>query len=580
MGETEFQQRWEFRRNEDNDLDSSCDDSKSSNGPLLKKHKLVSSLISVDDDGDETSETSRLKQQQHQQQEEDNDNPGSVGQINIGKAKKRKTRNMSSNLQKSKMKRDAPGEVDLQKGETSANDPAPLDDLKNFMDSLLNDLKVTRENLLKCMMEEMQKLVAADATPEMKRKKRCHMGKKKVQLQQKKRSKKVQNQHEKSHKESMQFQHPNKSEKSIQVQHQTSFQETVIAQQENNFQANIKQQVQHQEEENVSRQPQNDFKYGMRTQNCNNRSLVRFPEGINALGDGVDSGQVTELITPSKMNKGDSLSNVQTSCADQNVQMNRHRSVVLAIEAQKSKGGYSKRNGKGKKTVHHRDHYQEPEDQGGQGHATRAAVSGTNAEKLGSSVVQNSLSNPSGLSPSSMYLTLPTVLSEPIAANHGLDPSLCNYLLPRMAENKRGGNSERVNQMLEPSSNQGSFPVLQPEERIRSFSLIGSRNMGYGNQNSALTAGFETGFQVPYHQGIDFGLNITRQVSPQYLSQENSKPMGLRMNGGAVKFSGGSYNLSEHIAANNLHSHPAYKSDGRLLPYLMQNIKDGHLFLQ
>ena len=103
MGELEFQQLWEFRRNEDNDLDSSCDDSKSSTGLLLKKNKQVSSLISVGDD--ETSETRTLKQK-------DNENPGRGGQINIGKAKKRKTRNISSKLQNSKMKRDSPEELD------------------------------------------------------------------------------------------------------------------------------------------------------------------------------------------------------------------------------------------------------------------------------------------------------------------------------------------------------------------------------------------------------------------------------------------------------------------------------------
>ncbi|XVE64827.1 hypothetical protein DITRI_Ditri07aG0133100 [Diplodiscus trichospermus] len=165
MGELEFQQCREFRRNEDNDLDSSCDDSKTSTEPLLKKHKLVSSLISVGDD--ETSESSRLQQK-------DNRNPGRGGQIHIRKAKKRKTRNRSRKLQSSKVKRVSPEEVDLEKGETSAYDPAPLDDLKNFMDSLLKDLKVTRENLLKCMMEEMQYLMADDTTPEPKWRKLRH----------------------------------------------------------------------------------------------------------------------------------------------------------------------------------------------------------------------------------------------------------------------------------------------------------------------------------------------------------------------------------------------------------------------
>ncbi|XWS52630.1 hypothetical protein CRYUN_Cryun11dG0087300 [Craigia yunnanensis] len=67
------------------------------------------------------------------------------------------------------MRRDSPKEVDLQKRETSAYDPAPLNDLKNFMDSLLKDLKVTREDLLKWILEEMQKLVAGDTILEPKR---------------------------------------------------------------------------------------------------------------------------------------------------------------------------------------------------------------------------------------------------------------------------------------------------------------------------------------------------------------------------------------------------------------------------
>ncbi|XVF13110.1 hypothetical protein REPUB_Repub08aG0179800 [Reevesia pubescens] len=349
----------------------------------------------------------------------------------------------------------------------------------------------------------------------------------------------------------------------------------------------MKQQVQLQEEENFNRQHHNDFKYGMTSQNCNNIPLVRFPEGIiaagasgyfNALGDQVDSGQATELINSSKKKKGDSLSisvkrNLQTS-SDPSVQVQSPNTVVLAIEAQKGKGGSVKGSAKGKKTVDHSDHYQVPEDQSDHGHVMRTAVASTNGENLRSSAVQNFLSSSSGQAPSSMYLMLPTVLTEPIVANHGLDASLCNYILPRVAEVERGVNSERVNQILEPSSRQGSFPIVPPEERIRSFALMGSRNMGCITQNSTPTSGIGTGFPVPLHQGMDIDLSISRQVNPQYLSQETSKPQGLRINGG-------SYNLSEHIAANNHHSHPAYKSDhGRLMSYQMQNIKDGHLFLQ
>ncbi|XP_021295136.1 uncharacterized protein LOC110424764 isoform X2 [Herrania umbratica] len=580
MGELEFQQRWEYRRR-DNDFDSSCDDSKSSSEPLRKKHKLVSSLISVGD-----HETSGLKQK-------DNDNPGTGDQINVGKAKKRKARNISNNLQNSKRKRDSPKEVDLPEGETSAYDPVPLDDVKNFMESLLEDLKVTRENLLKLLMEEMQKLVADDTTPEPKRRKRGHRGKK-VQLQPTKKSKKVQDQHGKTAKESMQVQHPNNFEESIQVQQHNNFQKTVLAQQQNNFQVNV---MQLQEEENINRQHQNDIKYGMRSQNCNNRSLVGLPKSshaaystdcFNALGDGVDSGKVTEVITSSKKSEGDSSSisaksNLQTSCADQDVQLQSHKSVVLAIEAQKRKGGSLERSVKSKNTVDRSSHFQVPEDQGGHGQAMRTALATekTNGEMLGSSVVQNFLSSPSGQAPSSMYLTLPTVLTEPIVApivaNRGLDASLYDYILPRVAMKKRGANSERMNQILEASCTQGSFPVIHPEERIQSFAPMGSRNTGCVNQNSTPTSGIGNGYPLPLHQGIDVGLCIPRQVHAEYLYQDNDKTLALRMNGGAISFAGGTYNLSEHPAANNRHFHSTYQSDSGLMSYQLQNIKDGHL---
>ena len=75
-----FQQRWEFRRR-DSDVDSSSDNSKlsSSGEPVLKKHKLVSSLISPEND--ETSGTPRS-------QPEDKSDHGSGDQFKIGKANK------------------------------------------------------------------------------------------------------------------------------------------------------------------------------------------------------------------------------------------------------------------------------------------------------------------------------------------------------------------------------------------------------------------------------------------------------------------------------------------------------------
>ncbi|KAK8485458.1 hypothetical protein V6N11_009868 [Hibiscus sabdariffa] len=516
MGELEFRQRWEFRRNDDDDPDSSFDDS-------------VSRLIPPGDD--ETSEVSRLKQ-------EDNENPGKVGQINVGKVKKRKTRNKSS----SKMKKDSPQEVDLHKGETSAHDHAPLDELKIFMESLLEDLKITRESLLKWMVDEMQHLVG-----DLSREPGHGDDIDKVHLQKRKKSRK--DQHGKTHMESMQSHRSSHSDDCVQVQLHTDLQ-----------QQNNKQQVPSRDEEN------RNFGYGM------DRSLVRFPTGVtvpgstdylNALGDRLGSAKFAELITSSKR-KGD---NLLIAAAKPNHQTgDAITSVVLAIEDKKSQGGSLKSSARGKKTIDLSDNHQ-----AGHGRAIRTA--GTFGH---------------GQEPWSMYPMLPTSLTQQIAANQGPDPSLYKYVVPRSGETKSCMNSERVNQMLEPGSTQGSFPVIPPEETIQRFALTGPRNMDCINQTSTPSCfGMGTGYRFPLHQGTDFGSSIPnprqfnpaypRQNNPQNPPQETSKPLGLKMNGGAAKFSGGSYNLSEHITANNHHSNPTYKFDGRLLSYQMQNLKDGHL---
>ncbi|OMO58628.1 hypothetical protein COLO4_34476 [Corchorus olitorius] len=521
-----FQQRWEYRKT-DNDLDSSCDDSKSSNDPLHKRHNLVSSLVSVGDD--ETSESIRLKQK-------DNDNTaGTEGlqQINVGKAKKRrKTKNVSNDSRKTRRKKkDSPQEVvDLQKGETNApGSAAPIDEVKTFMETLLEELRVTRENLVKEMMEELQKIGAYDTTTlELNRRKRRH------------RKEEVQDQHEKNPKDqSTQFQNPNSFEESIQVQN-------FLAQQQNNFQGNS------------NLQEQNNFGYGMRIQNCSNKSSIGHAKSNDADHSAYyfDALKVTEPITLSKKN-----------------QVEGQKTVVLAIEAPKSKGRSSKRSVKGKKTVNCSNQYQGPENQA----RTEVASDKSNGEKLGSSnILPSFLSSSSFQAPSSMYLTLPTVLTEPLVPNHGLNDhaSLCNYVPQRVAEKKR----DHVNPlMMEPNCNQGSFPVIQqPEERIRSFGLVGSRNIAGNNisQNSTLSSsGIGSGFPVPFYQGMDFTVGSSIP-----------KPVTSELYRGATSFlPGGSYNLSEHLAANNNHHmHSAYKSggSGRLMSYQYQNVKDSHFFPQ
>ncbi|KAK8504966.1 hypothetical protein V6N13_133665 [Hibiscus sabdariffa] len=448
MGEMEFQQRWELRRKKVEGLDPSFGGLKPSSEPLLKKHKPAPSLILVDDD--ETSETNRFEQK-------NNGNPGTGDHVNVGKAKKCRTRNV-----RNKLKRDCP-----EKNDTRVHVADPLDQLKSMMESLLKDFKVTREDLLKWMLEEMKILVTDYTCPEPKRRRQGH-GRKKIHLQQMKKSKKVEDQCENPHKESMQFRHPNSSEKSIQVQHNTNLREPV--------------QI----------------------------------EGI--IGDAL----------PKSAN-----AHVQAS-SDQNVKvLQGHESVVLAIEAQKGKGGSLKRNAKGKKAVDCSTHRQVPEDQGGHCQAMTTAVTAATGEKFRLSSARNFLPSLSGQTP---------LFTEPNVASQGLDASFFNY--------------------IQASCNQGS--LIQPEERSRSFGLVGSKNMGSLDLNSPSALSMGNGFSVPFQQPMEVGSSITREMNPQYLAKENSKQLSLMMNGG-------SYNLSEIIASNNHHC---------FMSYQMQNFKDGRLFRQ
>ena len=147
-----FQQRWEFRRR-DSDVDSSSDNSKSSSSgePVLKKHKLVSSLISPEND--ETSGTPRSQQ-------EGKSDLSSGDQFKIGKANKMQIGSSKrKNLYSKETKRDSFKKVNKKKSKSNACDLATLDDFKIFMESLLEDLKVARENLFVWMREEMHNLM-------------------------------------------------------------------------------------------------------------------------------------------------------------------------------------------------------------------------------------------------------------------------------------------------------------------------------------------------------------------------------------------------------------------------------------
>ncbi|KAL6990387.1 hypothetical protein U1Q18_047569 [Sarracenia purpurea var. burkii] len=185
-------------------------------------------------------------------------------------------------------------------------------------------------------------------------------------------------------------------------------------------------------------------------------------------------------------------------------------------------------------------------------------------------------SNLSGHVVSSPYLTIPTVLSEPQAENHRLDPS-CKYTQPGAVEDKTDMNLGRAKLLIDASTRRGYFTGIQMTEHSASSSQMGSQNVSYLNQQNTQTSTMGTGFPVPLHQGLGNVFNIPSQAM-ENSSQGNNNILGLRLNGAAIRFSRGSHALSDHFVPSNIRSQMNYKTDAGLLAFGNQDLKDGHLY--
>ncbi|KAK1367494.1 hypothetical protein POM88_033586 [Heracleum sosnowskyi] len=141
-----FQQIWGFRGGDD-DIDSSSDDSKSGEA----NHKLASVVLPVND---ETSDD--LDHQKIDKVEPDGEQPRKprIKKRVTAKAKgkKRKTENAFKK------------EVGKKKRKSNALNSAILDELKIFTVSIIQDLKVEREQMFAQMKEEMQNLVSVKSS--------------------------------------------------------------------------------------------------------------------------------------------------------------------------------------------------------------------------------------------------------------------------------------------------------------------------------------------------------------------------------------------------------------------------------
>lgn len=174
---------------------------------------------------------------------------------------------------------------------------------------------------------------------------------------------------------------------------------------------------------------------------------------------------------------------------------------------------------------------------------------------------------------SSSYLTLPLVLPEPVIEQHRIDSSSKNF-----SQLDTNVNSERANVVNDANTDHGYFMGIQADDQFGSFAHVGSKNMGFYDQHITQTSTISSGFPVPLHHRLDNGFNIPSQVVMENPSRGNNNVSGLRMNGGANRFSGGNHALPDHLIANNFHGHMNYKPDGGFKAVGKRNINDGHLY--
>ncbi|KAJ6714450.1 hypothetical protein OIU85_026002 [Salix viminalis] len=259
--------------------------------------------------------------------------------------------------------------------------------------------------------------------------------------------------------------------------------------------------------------------------------------------------------------------NSKPSPSDKNVQMQKPKSIVLGIRAQ-CNGGSSQRSAKGRKTTDSNNHHQATEHQSDYAPVIGSMASGgkNKEERLALSAEPMFPADSSNQVASSMYLTLPTVLTKPLEANHKFDTSSLKSIQPRLAGNQTGTSSERSNLILGSSSHHRYFQEMQPEESNRSFAQLSSRDVSYFNQNSTMPSILGNGLPFPFLQAVNSSFNIPTQVSLENLARESSTP-SLNMNGGAIGLPGGSYSFSEQFIASNFLNHSSYRTDGRLMPY-------------
>ncbi|KAF3448577.1 hypothetical protein FNV43_RR09290 [Rhamnella rubrinervis] len=547
-----FQQRCEFRRENIFEYSSEKSKSSSSSEPAHKKHKLVSSLISLENE--EAINDCSLQQNGELSPHAENPNKFSEG-------RKVYIRKMDT-LSVKDLKRDSNKRVSRKKDKPCVFEGAALDDLKIFMNSLLEDLKVTSEDLFTWMKEEMQKLESdnTDMQPEMRE--GSDIGKSNRVYDHENLEVDMQVDHQNDFEENIQEHHQNSSEENLLIQNRNGFKDDCFWQHQNSFNDSLCMQDPEKPEESSKAEHQNNFEENMQMQHQNNFELSMIAGSLER--DIKSDKETAEFEDPTEKYRGEKLvlpvkPNNQSSAVNYNVLMQDQKNSASGWVSKYYNGGSLENFRKGKRTtdsncyqvLKHRD--QEIE-------STRKEPK----ERLGLSVESNLTSHSSSHIASSMYLSLPTVLSDPQYMNQGRDTFSSSYTEPKVAENRIRMNSGGGNLMPDSSTHHGHFSGMQLEDRNRIFSPIYSGNVGFIDQKSTLTSTIGAGFPIPLHEGTECGFSIPGHISFENPTQEKKNSLGLIMDRGAIRYSGGSYASSEHYNTKKFSSLSNNKADDRL----------------
>ncbi|CAI0414504.1 unnamed protein product [Linum tenue] len=531
--EEKFQHRWTFRRKDDNELDTSSNESSSSDDePSLKQPKRASTLGPANDNNDQDDDGEANDVNEIQKKGSRRRATSSIKTKDDAAKNKRKMRAVPAkrgNQQRKKSNDNGNG--------NAATEQVLLNELKNYMSSLLDDMKATRGNLLTWLKEELQKVIAEEVALELDRRQS-----KSSQLPQQNGSLEASTQSQyQTLLLSKQFQHQTDFQPQ-QQKHLPSSEDNTRMQNQRTLQANIQQQQQNHfwpfkidqscgvvtpQRSDKNKRPSDAYNYcNLPAENPNDYSMAIVPVSSTE-EEGREEG--FGLFA-----KPDSIPEKQPK-------------IVLGISANHSAGEASRRSRKGKRVA---------EDK--QVNCSQAILSlpssvKDKAGRLEFEPLSFTYNNPSGQATSSTYLTLPSVnnKSHDASENRWLDAALSfNSNVQTRVQGSYLGYFQRL---------------LQPEESssTRSFTPLGSRDLSYFRDNCMSSPGVGSGFPVGLHQSVNGHLTIQSQLGLGGLPRETNHGVGLRMAEGGIRFSGGSYSTmpGQHIP-NNIHGRSMAFQDG------------------